>query len=112
MKPKLIKTKFHLSAILLFSLIGCSQSAINSSESKNSPTESLANSPEVEFILGYVNQEWSGSIKDTIEKINGNMIIDFEQSVLNSYWIARGEKSGVLMKISEPDYKIEDAWLP
>ena len=97
---------------MLFVLIGCGQSGISSSESENSPNESIANSPEVEFVLEYVNQEWSGPTKDTIEKVNGKMIIDFEKSVLNSYWIARGEKSGVLMKISEPEYKIIDAWMP
>ena len=105
-------TKFHLLAILLFVLIGCGQSGISSSESENSPNESVANSPEVEFILEYANQEWSGTVRDTIEKRNGKMRIDFEQSVMNEYWIARGEKSGVVIKLSEPEYKIIDAWMP
>lgn len=72
----------------------------------------VSNSLEVEFILGYADQEWSGAVRDTIEKLNGKMIIDYEQSVVNEYWIARGEKSGVFIKISEPEYKIVDAWIP
>lgn len=74
--------------------------------------EPVSNSLEVDFILGYADQEWSGAVRDTIEKLNGKMIIDYEQSVVNEYWIARGEKSGVVIKISEPEYKIVDAWIP
>lgn len=69
-------------------------------------------SPEVRSIMQYEGQQYQGEVRKAIEAANGDLIIDFKRSALNEYWIAKGSKSGIYIKIKEPEYTIMDAYLP
>lgn len=68
--------------------------------------------PEVKFIMQYEGQLFDGDVRKAIEGANGTLIIDFSRSVFNEYWIAKGEKTGVYVKIKEPEYTIMEAYAP
>ena len=68
--------------------------------------------PDVQFIMQYKGRVFDGDVREKIESENGELIIDFKRSVPNEYWIARGVKTGVFVKIKEPEYTIVEAYSP
>ena len=69
-------------------------------------------SPDVKFIMQYEGKLFDGEVRKAIEAANGELMIDFKRSVLNEYWIAKGAKTGVYVKIKEPEYTIMEAYDP
>ena len=107
--------------ILVALIFSCGDSAVlddkAEKDSQNeievpSEVEVPKSNPEVDFIMQFVGELWDGDVITKIQERNGEMKIDFKKSKLNKYWICKGSKSGIMMKIKEPEYTIMTAWQP
>jgi hypothetical protein len=106
MKNKLINSALFF---LFIAVVACTQPE---AQEVRQETPEPEQSPEVKFIMQYEGKLFDGDVRRAIEGEVGTLTIDFNKSVVNEYWIAKGEKTGVYVKIKEPEYTIMQAYEP
>lgn len=107
MKNKLIKRTL---IFLLPLVVACTQPVVQPEVQQETPEPEQL--PEVTFIMQYEGKVFDGEVRRAIEEANGTLTYDFNKSVINEYWIAKGKKTGVYVKIKEPEYTIMQAYAP